>query len=100
MQITVNRSDITEAVSNIQRAVSSKTSVPALEGILLTADDDTLELCAYDLELGMTTVIPAKVNEQGRAILSAKLFSDIVRKTPADTVSIDVDEKNMATIES
>lgn len=100
MQITVNRSDITEAVSNIQRAVSAKTSVPALEGILLTTDDEKLELCAYDLELGMTTVIPAKVKEPGRAVLSAKLFSDIVRKTPADTISINVDEKNMATIES
>lgn len=100
MQITVNRSDITEAVSNIQRAVSAKTSVPALEGILLTTDDEKLELCAYDLELGMTTVIPAKVKEPGRAVLSAKLFSDIVRKTPADTISINVDEKNMAAIES
>lgn len=100
MQITVNRSDITEAVSNIQRAVSAKTSVPALEGILLTTDDEKLELCAYDLELGMTTVIPAKVKEPGRAVLSAKLFSDIVRKTPADTISINVDEKNIATIES
>ena len=100
MQITVNRSDMTEAVSNIQRAVSSKTSVPALEGILLTAQEENLELCAYDLELGMTTVIPAKVKEPGKAVLSAKLFSDIVRKTPADTISIDVDEKNMATIES
>ncbi len=48
----------------------------------------------------MTTVIPAKVKEPGKAVLSAKLFSDIVRKTPADTISIDVDEKNMATIES
>lgn len=100
MQITVNRSDITEAVSNIQRAVSAKTAVPALEGILLTTDDEKLELCAYDLELGMTTVIPAKVKEPGRAVLSAKLFSDIVRKTPADTISINVDEKNMAAIES
>lgn len=100
MQITVNRSDITEAVSNIQRAVSSKTSVPALEGILLKAEEDSLELCAYDLELGMTTVIPAKVAGAGRAVLGAKLFCDIVRKTPADTISITVDDKNMAAIES
>lgn len=100
MQITVNRSDITEAVSNIQRAVSSKTSVPALEGILLKAEEDSLELCAYDLELGMTTVIPAKVSKAGRAVLGAKLFCDIVRKTPADTISITVDDKNIAGIES
>lgn len=100
MKFTVNKSDITEAVSNIQRAVSTKTSIPALEGILLSATEAGLELCAYDLELGITTVIPAFVMEPGKAVLSAKLFSDIVRRTPAETVTVSVDEKNMATLES
>ncbi len=100
MKFTVNKSDITEAVSNIQRAVSTKTSIPALEGILLNATETGLELCAYDLELGITTVIPAFVMEPGKAVLSAKLFSDIVRRTPAETVTVSVDEKNMATLES
>lgn len=100
MKFTVNKSDITEAVSNIQRAVSIKTSIPALEGILLSATETGLELCAYDLELGITTVIPAFVMEPGKAVLSAKLFSDIVRRTPAETVTVSVDEKNMATLES
>lgn len=100
MKFTVNKSDITEAVSNIQRAVSTKTSIPALEGILLSATETGLELCAYDLELGITTVIPAFAMEPGKAVLSAKLFSDIVRRTPAETVTVSVDEKNMATLES
>ena len=100
MKFTVNKSDITEAVGNIQRAVSTKTSLPALEGILLGAGEEGLELCAYDLELGITTVIPAFVVEPGRAVLSAKLFSDIVRRTPAETLTLTVDEKNMATLES
>ena len=100
MKFTVNKSDITEAVSNIQRAVSTKTSIPALEGILLSATETGLELCAYDLVLGITTVIPAFVMEPGKAVLSAKLFSDIVRRTPAETVTVSVDEKNMATLES
>ena len=100
MKFTVNKRDITEAVSNIQRAVSTKTSIPALEGILLSATETGLELCAYDLELGITTVIPAFVMEPGKAVLSAKLFSDIVRRTPAETVTVSVDEKNMATLES
>ena len=100
MKFTVNKSDITEAVSNIPRAVSTKTSIPALEGILLSATETGLELCAYDLELGITTVIPAFVMEPGKAVLSAKLFSDIVRRTPAETVTVSVDEKNMATLES
>ena len=71
-----------------------------MEGILLSATETGLELCAYDLELGITTVIPAFVVEPGKAVLSAKLFSDIVRRTPAETVTVSVDEKNMATLES
>ncbi len=100
MKFTVNKTDITEAVSNIQRAVSSKTSIPALECILLSASEGSLELCAYDLELGITTVIPARVEEPGKAALTAKIFSDIVRKTPDETVTVTVDEKNMTSIES
>lgn len=100
MKFTVNKNDIVEAVSNIQRAVSSKTSIPALECILLTASEDGLELCAYDLELGITTTISAKVEEPGKAALPARIFSDIVRKTPDETVTVSVDEKNMTSIES
>lgn len=100
MKLTVNKTDMNEAVSNIQRAVSSKTSIPALEGILLSAGEGQLELSAYDLELGITTVIPAKVQEPGRSVLSARLLSDIVRRTPSDAIEIAVDEKNMAAIES
>lgn len=100
MKFTVNKSEINETVSNIQRAVSTKTSIPALECILFTASENFLELCAYDLELGITTVIPAQVEEPGKAALTAKIFCDIVRKTPADTITVTVDEKNMATIES
>ena len=100
MQFTVNKSDITEAVSNIQRAVSNKTSIPALEGILIQASEEGLELSAYDLELGITTVLPAFVAEPGKSVLNARNFSDIVRGAPAETVTVTVDDKNMATLES
>ena len=98
MKFTVNKSDITEAVSNIQRAVSTKTSIPALEGILIGASEEGLELCAYDLELGITTVIEAQVDEPGKVVLSARLFGDIVRRLPDETVTILVDEKMITQI--
>lgn len=100
MKFTVNKRDITEAVSNIQRAVSGKTSIPALEGILISATEGAIELCAYDLELGITTTIPAVTSEPGKSVLSAKIFSDIVRRTPDESITVSVDEKNMATIDS
>ncbi|MBE6821702.1 MAG: DNA polymerase III subunit beta [Ruminococcaceae bacterium] len=100
MRITCNRQQLNETVLNIQRAVSSKSSVPALEGILLKATENELELCGYDLELGMTTKFEARVDERGSVVLSARLFGDIVRRLPADTVTLSVDAKNITTITS
>ncbi len=98
IKITCNKQELVEAVTNIQRAVSTKSSVPALEGILMKARGESLFLCGYDLELGMTTEIPAQVEESGEIILSAKLFGDIVRRLPTDHVRMVADNKNMTTI--
>ena len=100
MKIVCNRQQLVEAVSNVQRAVSTKSSVPALEGSLLNAGGDELTLCGFDLELGMTTRIPASVEESGAVILSARLFGDIARRLPGDDVKLAVDEKNITVIQS
>lgn len=100
MRFSVNKKELAEAVSNLQRAVSTKTSIPALEGILIRTDVGSIKLCAYDLEIGMQTTMLANVTEPGGIILSAKLFSEIVRKAPDEIINITVDDKNIATIQS
>lgn len=100
MKIVCNQQQLNEAVLNIQRAVSTKSSVPALEGILLKASKNEIMLCGYDLELGMTTKIEAQVEETGSIVLSAHLFGDIVRRLPADSVYLATDDKYMTSIKS
>lgn len=98
MKIVCNCQSLTEAITNVQRAVSTKSNNPALEGILFKANANSLTLCGYDLELGITTTLPAEVLSEGSVVLSAKLISDIVRRLPAETVTIDTNEKLMTTI--
>jgi DNA polymerase-3 subunit beta len=100
MQFSCDRQKLNEAVLNVQRVVSSKSSIPALEGILLTARDETVKLCGFDLEIGMTTEIAANVKEPGSIVMGAKLFGDIVRRLPGDTVTFSSDEKYVTQIES
>ncbi len=100
MKFTCSRQQLNEAVLNVQRAVSTKSSVPALEGILLKAEENQITLCGYDLELGMTTNVEAQVEEKGSIILSARLFGDIVRRLPSETVSLAADTKNITVIKS
>ena len=98
MKIICEKDLLVEAVSNVARAACAKSPVPALEGILLKAQDGQLQLTGYDLELGIVTTIEAKTEQPGQLILSARLLLDIIRRIPAQTVSILSDERDLATI--
>ncbi len=93
MNILCDKQQLLEAVSNVQRAVASKAALPALEGILLKAQGTTLYLAGFDMELGITTTIPATVWEAGELVLSAKMLGDIVRKMPGESVALIADDK-------
>ena len=100
MQIICEKQPLIDAVGNVQRAVSGKSTLPALEGILLRASGTSLFLAGYDLDLGITTTIEAQVQQPGEIVLTAKLLGEIVRKLPDDTVRLATDEKGNATIRS
>jgi len=100
MKFTIDKRILTEAVTNLQRAVSAKTSIPALEGILIRTDEGKIILSSYDLEIGMQTELPAAIFEHGTIDLTAKLFAEIVRKSPADDITVECDDRNTATITS
>ncbi len=100
MKLICDKSLLSTAANHISRVVSNKTPMAALAGILLTAKNNTLTLSGYDLEIGMTTEIPASIEEGGKAVLEAKLFCDIVKRLPEDKVVITVDERNLCHITS
>ncbi|MEF9984649.1 MAG: DNA polymerase III subunit beta [Oscillospiraceae bacterium] len=100
MKIICDRTLLTDAISNASRAVSPKSAMPILEGVLLEASNDTLKITGYDLEMGISTIISCNVDVDGEIILSAKLFFDMIRKMPGNTVSIECNEKLLCTIKS
>lgn len=100
MKINVLRTDLSEAVSNVSRAVSSKATIPALEGILIKAYGQKLSISGYDLEIGINTTIDATVQKTGEIVVSAKYFSEIVRKLPEEVVCIETDDRQITYITS
>lgn len=100
MKIICDTELFSQACQNVQRAVSTKTSIPAVEGILIKANSGELLLTGYDLEFGINTSVYAKVEEPGSIILNAKFLCDILRRLPGETVSIESDERQLAVISS
>ncbi len=98
MKIICKKSDLTESVNISLRAVSAKTTMPILECILINAEDGKITFTTNDMELGIETVVKGEVIEGGVIALSAKVFSDIVRKLPDNDVTIETDANLVAKI--
>ncbi len=82
------------AVNTASRAVAAKSSIPALEGILLEGGD-TLTLSGYNMQTGIRTKVSADVPQGGDIVLNARLFGDIIRRMPDDVVTFTSDEKHV-----
>ena len=92
MKFTCEKVRLVSAISVASRTVAQKSAIPALEGILLKAGEFKVMLTGYNLETGITVGLDADIAEPGACIMPARLFFDIIRKLPDDTVSVQVDE--------
>lgn len=82
------------AAATASRAVAAKSSIPALEGLLLEGGDG-LTLSGYNTQTGIRTRLEADVREEGHIVLNARLFGDIIRRMPDDMIVFSADEKLM-----
>ncbi len=97
LKFSCEKAFLQSAVSVTSRAVATKSSIPALEGILLEGDTN-LTLSGYNMQTGIRTAIEAEIHAAGHIVLNARLFGDIIRKLPDDMVVFSVDEKMTAHI--
>ncbi len=100
MKIVVDRKEFNEVIAHVSRAVSSKTTIPALEGIMILTQEESIQLLSYNLEIGLFKTMEARILEPGEVIINAKLLCDIIRRLPGETVTLAVDEKHLCSIES
>jgi len=85
------------AVNTSSRAVSAKSPIEELEGLLLEAGE-SLRITGYDLKKGIYSNIEADVKEPGSVVLNSKLFGEMVRRLPDGMVTVTSDGKNMTTV--
>ena len=99
MKLSCSKDSLLNAINIVSKAVSSRTTLPILECILLTADENGLKLTSNDMELAIESAyIDADIETEGNVALEAKFFSDIIRKVNGEEVNISVDDKFVATI--
>lgn len=98
MKFTCNTKQLSEACLNVMRAVSTKVTIPTIEGILIECGSDTLSLTGYDFEFGINTTLDANVVEPGAIVINAKVISDIIKKLPDGNVTFDISGTSVSII--
>jgi DNA polymerase-3 subunit beta len=89
LRITVSKDELVSALGVVSRAVSTRTSVQILSGILIEAQGSELRLAATDMELSLRATATAQIEGDGAIVLPGKTFADIARLLPAGDVLIE-----------
>ncbi len=89
MKFTCTQIALAKAINTVSRAVSVRTTIPILKGILMTVKDGRLTMSASDLDLSIETSIDVQASGEGSTVVSAKLFGEIIRKLPNSLVTIE-----------
>ena len=100
MNIVCDKTLLSAAIDGVSKAVTMRSSIPVLEGILLKAEGFQLTLTGYDLEMSIVTTIEANIKEPGEIVLNAKLLSSMISRMPAGQISIVAADNGKTTIQS
>ncbi len=91
MKLVCSQNDLSANLSLVSRAVPSRPTHPVLANVLLKADADNqrVQLTAFDLSLGIQTTFSAQIETGGTFTLPAKLLNDIVARLPDGEITLD-----------
>lgn len=95
MKFSILKADLAKYIGIAQRAISSKSSIQILEGIVFEAKNDELILSSTDLELSVNTRVACKVEEEGAIVLNSEIIGNIVRKMPEDYITFNGNIENI-----
>ncbi len=88
MDLTLNRGTLLEELQLLQGVLERRTTIPILSNVLLTAEGDQLQIAATDLDVTVFARCAAGVRREGKATIQGKVFFDLVRSLPVDTLDI------------
>ncbi|MGL4572730.1 MAG: DNA polymerase III subunit beta [Clostridium sp.] len=87
-----------EGISIVQKAITGKSTMSVLEGIYINATKDGLTLIGSDMDVSIETKVDADVMEEGKIVIDAKIFGEIIRKLPSSEIKIETLENDTVQI--
>jgi DNA polymerase III subunit beta len=88
MKIICTQENLRNGLQTVSRIISNSNTLPILNNVLMKTENGLLDLSATNLEVGVSTVIRCKIEEEGSICLPAKTFTDLVNNLPNTNITI------------
>ena len=98
MKFYCEKNEFQEAIAITAKAAASKSTMPALEGLLIETREDSLKITGYDLKIGIFTFVDAEISEPGAVVLNARLLGEMIRRMPDGRVEVMLDTRGTVNI--
>jgi DNA polymerase-3 subunit beta len=92
LKVTTQPSTLSQALQTVSRAISTRTTLPILNNILLETTADGLALTATNLEIGIRKLVPAEISGEGATTAPARLLTDFISTLPDQDLELTLDE--------
>ena len=99
MKLALARDNLLRGLQTIYPIVPIRGTLPILTHILLEAKKETIQMTATDLELGISTILPAEVAEEGAVAIPAKRFYELVKELPNETLHLSAKKNQQLSLE-
>lgn len=101
MKLTISKKLLEKHLENVSRALISNNAFPSLNGILIIANESSIQLVVSNGNLSIKEIIEfdanTKVEESGKILVPGKIFKDIIKKQ-GDIIEFDVEGNSMSII--
>lgn len=94
MKLTISKAQMLLGLQRVQNVVERRTTMPILSNALLKTEPNGLSLAATDLEVGIQSILPAEIAEEGAITVKARSLLDIVRELPDTTIQFQTRENS------
>lgn len=92
LKTTLLTENLKEGITFTFHGVSSRNTLPILSNFLIEAKKGNLMVSATDLEIGIRTTIPAKIEKEGRVVVPAKTFTDLINSIDEEKIELEESE--------
>src|SRR5688572_22030553 len=99
MRFTISREKLQEGLVAVGPSIPGKTTLPVLANILVETTERGIRLSGTDLDIAVSTEVPADVETQGAITIPARKLTEIARELPPSPVKISASGEQRATLE-